>query len=137
MKKGRSSRSSRSFALPKSIILRGRKNFKRLFEESADVFGNANLNIRFRLYPADEPDCKMAFIVPKRLGKAVERNRMKRLLKEAYRLNQYFLTDEVAESTVTFHGAFMAKTVEMEYDEVEVEVKSLLERVKDYILENY
>lgn len=75
----------------------------------------------------------MAFIVPKRLGKANRRNRVKRLLKEAYRHNQYIVADTVKEALCTFHGAFLATTIDVEYDEVERNVTDLLHQAKSYI----
>lgn len=131
MKKGLNNETSgRRFTLPKNKILRGRTNFQKLFERKAQVVKGAKVNMRFRIYNNGESECKMAFIVPKRLGKAVRRNRMKRLLKEAYRLNQYLIADEVAEACCTFHGALMAKTADVEYDDVRSDVIDLLHRVQ-------
>lgn len=144
MKKGQNSEGSsclfsqttagnRSFTLPKSKILRGRTNFDRLFSSKAIVFKKSSVRIRFCIYNRDESDCKMAFIVPKRLGKAVYRKKMKRRLKEAYRLNQYILIDEVASAGCVFHGALMAAKINVEYDVLEPNVVNLLKQTKSYI----
>ncbi len=132
MKKDRSStiatQKSR-YTLPKSKILRGRSNFDKLFEDAAIICHRPNLNIRFRLYTSTEPDCKMAFIVPKRLGKAHLRNRTKRLLKESYRLHQFIIMDEITSSKRVLHAALMAKSVKLNYNTVKSDVKRLLEQV--------
>ncbi|HLR76868.1 MAG TPA: ribonuclease P protein component [Balneolaceae bacterium] len=136
MKKGQNNKaSSRRFTLPKSKILRGKTNFDRLFANEAIVFYGRNVLLRFRIYDS-QTDCKMAFIVAKKLGKAVSRNRVKRLLKETYRLNQYILFDEVLAASITFHGGLMAKTVDVKYDKVKTDVIQLLNQAKDYI-QNY
>jgi ribonuclease P protein component len=73
----------------------------------------------------------MGFIVKKNLGKAHKRNRMKRLLKEAYRLHQHMLSEPLENARVTFHGAFMAKTVDLDFAVVEQNVIELLKKVRD------
>jgi ribonuclease P protein component len=75
----------------------------------------------------------MGFIVKKSLGKANKRNEMKRLLKEAYRIHQHMLADSLRDVQVTFHGAFMAKAVELDYKDVEEEVVALLKQVRDQL----
>jgi ribonuclease P protein component len=47
----------------------------------------------------DHDGVKAAFVAPKKnFKKAVDRNRIKRQMREAYRLNQYLLKDEVPHS---------------------------------------
>lgn len=136
MSKGRNKQaSSRRYTLPKSKILRGRTHFGQLFSNEATVIYSRLVSLRFRVYN-ERADCKMAFIVPKKRGKAVQRNRVKRLLKEAYRLNQYMLFDEVSTAAITFHGALIAKTVDVEYEEVESNVIELLYEAQNHI-QNY
>lgn len=75
----------------------------------------------------------MGFIVKKSLGKANKRNRMKRLLKEAYRLHQHILSDSLRSAQVTLHGALMAKTTDASYADVEQSVVALLSEVRDQL----
>jgi ribonuclease P protein component len=75
----------------------------------------------------------MGFIVKKSLGKANKRNKMKRFLKEAYRLHQHMLTTPLKRAQITFHGAFMAKAVDVEFAVVEQSVVALLEQVRDQL----
>lgn len=136
MKRGRSNQSSTShddFSLPRAKILRGRKNFKRLFEQEARVFRNNYIDIRFQLIDQSTFGCLMGFVVKKSLGKANKRNKMKRLLKEAYRIHQYMLADPLRDAQVTFHGVFMAKAVDLDYKDVEEEVVALLKQVRDQL----
>lgn len=136
MSKGRSNHSSTSnddFSLPKSKILRGRKNFSHLFERDAFIIRNKLVDIRFQIIDDTTSGCLMGFIVKKSLGKANKRNRMKRLLKEAYRLHQHMLYDVLRDTEITFHGALMAKTIDASYHVIEHNVMLLLEQVRDQL----
>lgn len=135
MRRGRSnhSSSSRDYSLPREKILRGRKNFKRLFEGDAHLYRKKYINLRFQFVDKTSFGCLMGFIVKKSLGKATKRNRMKRLLREAYRLHQHMLSDPLRDAQLTFHGALMAKAVDLNYEEVEKDVIALLEQVRDHL----
>lgn len=136
MRKGRSNHSSTShddYSLPRAKILRGRKNFDRLFESDAHIYRNKHVDLRFKIIDDSAFGCLMGFIVKKSLGKANKRNRIKRLLKEAYRLHQHMLTDSLKNAQVTFHGAFMAKNIDMDFAVVEQDVVHLLEQVRDQL----
>lgn len=134
MRKGRSNHPSTSgddYSLPRAKILRGRTNFQRLFQNDVQVFRNKYVDLRFQLIDDSKFGCQMGFIVKKNLGKAHKRNKMKRLLKEAYRLHQHILSKPLENARITFHGAFMAKAVDLEYAVVEQNVIRLLKKVRD------
>jgi len=136
MKKVRSNNSSTSsddYSLPRAKILRGRKNFNRLFESDVHICRNKYVDLRFKIIDESSFGCLMGFIVKKSLGKAAKRNRMKRFLKEGYRLHQHMLTDSLQNAHLTFHGAFMAKNIDMDFAVVEQDVVYLLEQVRDQL----
>lgn len=136
MKKGRSNHSSSphdDVSLPRAKILRGRKNFQRLFEQDAHICRNKYIDLRYQIIDHHSFGCLMGFIVKKSLGKANKRNKMKRLLKEAYRHHQYMLRDVLADMQLTFHGALMAQRVDLTYADVEQDVVSLLSQVRDQL----
>ena len=137
MSKGRSnspSTSNKDFSLPRAKILRGRKNFQRLFESDVTIIRNPYINIRFRIYPDDDAECLMGFIVKKKLGNAVKRNHVKRLMREAYRLNQHIIADAALANDICLHGAFLANTIELTFEQAEQNIKKLLSDVRDHIL---
>lgn len=76
----------------------------------------------------------MGFIVKKKLAKAVQRNRIKRLMKEAYRYHQSILTEAVSSQGICFHGAFMAATPELSWQQAEENITNLLLEVRNQIL---
>ena len=136
MKKDRSNHSSSSnkdFSLPRAKILRGRKNFQRLFERDAHICRNKHVDLRYQIVDQHAYGCLMGFIVKKSLGKANERNRMKRLLREAYRLHQYILSEPLEAAQQTFHGALMAKTVDIDYAATEQNVVALLNEAREQL----
>jgi len=124
----------KDFSLPKANILRGRKNIQRLFESDATVFREQYVKLRFRLYPDASNQYLMGFIVKKSLGKAVYRNRIKRRLREAYRLNQHTLSDAVKASPFSFHGVLMAKTIDISLEQAEQNITDLLHKIQKHIL---
>lgn len=136
MTKGRSNRplfSRDDLSLPRSKILRGRKNFKRLFERDAYIYRQRFVSLRYQIVNKSSFGLLMGFIVKKSLGKANERNHMKRLLKEAYRLNQHMLSAPLQEAQITFHGALMANSAEVTFAAVEKDVVALLNKVKNQL----
>lgn len=136
MTKDRSKRplfSQNDLSLPRAKVLRGRKNFKRLFEQDAYIHRRRLVDLRYQIVNKSSFGLLMGFIVKKSLGKATKRNRMKRLLKEAYRKNQHLLSAPLQEAQITFHGALMAKSVGVAFAEVEKDVVSLLNEVKNQL----
>lgn len=75
--------SNKKKGLPREIILKKNK-------EITDIFRNArryNSQV-FTFYVLPSQRTRVAFIVSKKVGNAVKRNRMKRLFREIYRLNR-------------------------------------------------
>lgn len=136
MKKDRSNHSSfphDDLSLPRAKILRGRKNFKRLFERDALICRRKFVDLRYKIVNDTSFGCLMGFIVKKSLGKANKRNHMKRLLREAYRLHQNLLSDPLEDAQVTLHGALMAKSINLTFSAVEQDVVALLNDVHNQL----
>ena len=76
-------------------------DFKDILEHGVKVYGKG-LVLWYRLYPQGGEDAvklrpsqqaRIGIIVSKKLGNAVQRNRCKRRLKEAFRINRHLLKD--------------------------------------------
>ena len=71
--------------MPRALILRGRDNFTKLFAEGRSL-RSGSLVLKVRVVAiGDGPSVITAFIVPKRHGRAVDRNRVRRLIRECWR----------------------------------------------------
>ncbi|MCE9537615.1 MAG: ribonuclease P protein component [Bacteroidetes bacterium] len=72
---------------------------------------------------------KIVISIPKRLFKrAVDRNRLKRLTREAYRKNKHLLYDNIENEKIHLMFIFTSKTI-IEYKEMEEKVISILQRL--------
>ncbi len=78
------------YKLPKRRILRKNKDFQRVYR-----YGRSYADRYMVLYVFSAPPLgkKVGFAAGKKLGNAVIRNRVKRLLRETYRLNQQSLPE--------------------------------------------
>ena len=86
--------------LGKTERLKSKKLIKKLFEEGVSI---KNFPFRLVYITTEKPPIKSSFSVPKRnFKKAVDRNRIKRLIKEAYRLEKKNLF-----KTLSFNSVFM------------------------------
>jgi len=86
----------RANALPRSEIVRGKSTISRLFNKGSRLKGGSLLLIYSASRPVDQTGrtpVRVLFTVGKKLApRAVDRNRIKRLMREAYRLEKNILS---------------------------------------------
>ncbi|HEY9169556.1 MAG TPA: ribonuclease P protein component [Lutibacter sp.] len=84
------------FTLGKAEKLKSRKLIEQLFEEGKRVKSFPIQLIYLPISHDAEFPIKVAFSVPKRMMKlAVDRNRIKRMMREVYRLNKYLIAEKI------------------------------------------
>lgn len=120
---------SGSKRLPKKGILKGKTNFDRLFTKGKTIHGAVS-SIRYIIIEEEAPQQLMAFIVRKKMGNAVLRNRLKRLMREAYRHHQFILSP-LLHNGFTFHGVFMAQSSKASAADFAKDCESLLMKIRN------
>lgn len=100
---------SSKYSLKRSEHLKSRKTFELVFSQN-NVVRTKSLKLLYAIEKAEEFSCAVAFVAPKRLHKlAVDRNRNKRLLHEAYRLNQNIIIDSIGTKPIKLSLLIMAQ----------------------------
>ncbi len=122
----------RKYTLPRSRILRGREPIQHLFQ-GGKVLRQRYIDLRYLFFPDRPHDCLVAFIAGKRLGKAHERNAIKRRMREAFRLHQYLIRDITQAEAIGFHGLFIAKKTTTPFELVERDCVLLLKAAANHI----
>ncbi len=111
------------FGLPKYARLYLRRDIEELFARGKSV-GSKPLKCYF-LPVVDAPNSKLMVSVPKKLFKrAVDRNLLKRRMREAFRLNRELLGDGVYSVGLIYTKPHIAA-----YSEIENSVKILLTQI--------
>jgi ribonuclease P protein component len=119
---------SSSNRLPKKAVLRGKINFDRLFSKGKTIHGAVS-SIRYIFIEEEAPQQLMAFVVRKKMGNAVLRNRLKRFMREAYRHHQSLLSPLLSNG-FSFHGAFMAQSSTATAADYAKDCESLLKKIR-------
>lgn len=73
---------------PKSVRLRSRREFDRVYQQG---ISRRSGPLIMHAFPNDLPHSRLGLSVSRRVGNAVRRNRQRRLLREAFRLDRHQL----------------------------------------------
>lgn len=100
--------SQKRFGLSADERIRSRKDFEQIYTTGRVLYSSdRRIKAIFLISQSDEkPGVKIAPAVSKKAGIAVWRNRMKRLIKEAYRLNKEILTGTSVNNKVLIRIVF-------------------------------
>ncbi|MEX0779692.1 MAG: ribonuclease P protein component [Balneolales bacterium] len=126
--KSTENKATQPLKLPRSTILRGKDNFQRLFRKGS-ILNEQHVSLRYVIFSDATENNLIGFITGRRLGKAHERNLVRRRLREAYRLNQHILADHLEAGTPGYHAAFIAKTKHVDFATLQEECVRLLKRL--------
>ena len=109
-----------------------RDDFKRLFSEGKSFFAYP-FRCVFYVSPAEELFVRMAVSVSKKKFKrAVDRNRVKRLMRESYRLEKHYLYNHLAQAPITFNMLliYTGNTI-LDYKTIRHGMQGLMKKVRD------
>ena len=113
-------------SFPKKEKLTNKKVFEALFTEGKNLSEFPIKLIYLNTNSKEEIPIKVAVVAPKRRFKtAVDRNHIKRLLREAYRLNKPLIFNNI-EGNFAFIFLYLGKKTPS-FDEVDAAMKKLLE----------
>jgi len=123
-------------SFPKSEHLCGDKRIGQLFTQG-DAFIAYPLRVVYLIAPKKDVESAsvMVSVPKKRFKRAVKRNRLKRLMREAYRLNKQPLVALLKENDLQLHVAFnYVSDDELDFVAVEKKMKVALQRLMDKIV---
>jgi ribonuclease P protein component len=118
--------------LHKHEILRSRKEIADLFLKGKSFLMHPIKVVYLETDAGDLP-CKMLFMVPKkRFRRAHDRNRLRRLMKEAYRRQKQLLGSEGSNTVKTFHVAWVyVGTEPLNYHVLFDKVARVMQRIRE------
>ena len=120
---------------PKQEHLCSERRITQLFEKG-ESFISYPMRIVWYAFPAlDDYPVKVVMMVPKKkLRHAVDRNRIKRLLREAFRLNKSSLLQIASLQGISLHLAFIwIPSEQLEYERVDKKMKESLLKLEKKI----
>lgn len=131
----------KKFGLSKRERIKSKKEFEAVYSEGKVIFTESR---KFKanyliIKNSEQPYVKVAFAVSKKAGNAVWRNRIKRLMREAYRLNKHFLLEEATEKKASVLTVFSPSGVNKKkfkkiyLKDVQPEIISLMGKIKDQL----
>lgn len=129
----------KQFTFGKKERLTHRNQIDSLFNEGKS-FNIRPIKVFYQtVEPVPIPELKTLIAVPKkRFKRAVDRNRLRRLIREAYRLNRTLLLNRVNTSTISLHIAFVyiGDKADIDYINIEKSMTACLERLEKLLITN-
>lgn len=122
-----------SFSKPEHLC--GEKRITRLFTQG-NAFIAYPLRVVYLIEPENDkvPASVMVSVPKKRFKRAVKRNRLKRLMREAYRLNKQELHEKLTEKKLQIHVAFNYVSDEvMDFSQIEKKMRVALQKLIEKI----
>tara|TARA_R110001583_G_scaffold35585_3_gene118234 strand:+ start:41025 stop:41411 length:387 start_codon:yes stop_codon:yes gene_type:complete len=123
------------FTLGKDEKLKSKKAIEQLFAEGSRIKSFPLQLIYLKTTHHSEALVQAGFTVPKRAVKlAVDRNRIKRIMREVYRKNKHLFSENLKEHYV-FMFIYMTNK-ELKHDDLELSIKNISEKFSTKITNN-
>lgn len=124
-------------SLNKHEKLKSRKAIESLFKYG-QTFSSPPLKVYYRKIGSNNPIVKIAVAVPKRtIKKAVDRNKLKRRIREAYRLNKNSVYPSINHSSKGYELLFLYQAGELlNFTKIQASMRFLLHKLSDAISKN-
>lgn len=118
-------------SFPKATHLCGEKRIARLFTKGEAFIAYPLRVVYIVEQKKDQEFASIMVSVPKkRFKRAVKRNRLKRLMREAYRLNKHLLVEKLNEKNVQIHLAFnYISDEELDFGTIEKKMKQAIQKL--------
>ncbi|MFV0599174.1 MAG: ribonuclease P protein component [Bacteroidales bacterium] len=118
------------YKFPKTERLCSKIEIAKLFS-SKDGFLNYPLSVKFHVNESQSPKVKLVIVSPKKYQRlSISRNRIKRLIREAYRLNSQEIKDFSSGNKINIYFAFSFVSQQMvEFDKINIVVSKSLTRI--------
>ena len=123
--------------------IKGRKDFERIFVEGKTIYSaESKIRVNYVKSTASEKNkinVFFAIAVAKKLGGATWRNKVKRLIREAYRLNKLELIEECTKKNVLLEIIFSPQNINqtknsyLGFDHIAPSIKELIAKLKEKI----
>ncbi len=125
------------FGLSKKERIKSKKEFALVYTSGKSINSfSQKLKAIFFVEKTTESGVKAAFVVYKKSGTAVWRNRIKRLLRASYRLNKEILLNVCSEKGIYLLVVFSVKSLnekdnrEIKFIDVQPDVVELMQQIK-------
>ncbi len=124
------------FGLSKIERIKRKNDFSQVYNSGKIIYSNSRkLKAIFYLGKSESNSVKVAFGISKKAGNAVWRNRLRRLLRESYRLNKEILSDLNQTLLVVFspNSLNKKKNPKLFLRDVQFDMIDLLKKLQDKI----
>ena len=124
------------FGLSKIERIKRKNDFSQVYNSGKIIYSNSRkLKAIFYLGKSESKSVKVAFGISKKAGNAVWRNRLRRLLRESYRLNKEILSDFNQSLLVVFSPNILnkKKNPKLFLRDVQFDMIDLLKKLQDKI----